>query len=88
MDIKNITSMIRLGDKFLATIDVDVLDGHSSNGVYGTIYTYEKRVEIRRQKHCVAMFVFAYEDNKILPEWWQDSELLWTNCESVEAESE
>lgn len=73
---------IRVGSEYPICLDIESIHGHESGGILAAFYTYEmsdglKRVELRRREERIALFLFRYEDMD-LPEWWQNSELLWS----------
>lgn len=80
MEISHFTE-IRVGSNFPACFDIKPISDHEKYGVYATIYQDKtidkKRIELRRKNNHIALFNFYYNDLP-LPEYWQDSELIWS----------
>ena len=79
MDIINFTEGFRVGE-YPACLGIRPLGYTDGAGVYALAYddSFAHRIELRRRDDTVALFVFRYDDTD-LPEWWTDSEMLWTN---------
>ena len=84
MNIANF-KRIRIGSHYPQTFDVQPIESHESDGIYAsfqgfpTFYdgTALERAELRHKNNSYAVFLFRYKDME-LPDWWKDSDLLWT----------
>jgi len=68
---------IRLGE-YPGCVNVETLPGLT--GVMARAYWQGTPVlQLRQKDIMVALFAFTYDDGPEynLPEWWQDSEILW-----------
>ena len=68
-------------DRFRAGVYPVSIDMRSDrdNGLHtliGSVSLFEKWVQVRRKDSTLALVIYQYDDEP-LPEWWQDSELLW-----------
>lgn len=68
---------IRVGQTFPSCFDIQKIEEHESDGIFAIARITNPsthRVELRKKVGDVALFTFME-----LPEYWKDSELLWTN---------
>jgi len=79
MDITNFRH-VRVGSGYPAVLDVSPIGSHESEGVYASFPVVSNglpRAELRYKEGTYALFVFRYA-NMDYPEWWKDSELVWS----------
>ena len=70
---------LRVGQTYPCCLDISKISDHESYGVYAmTSVSSSNRVELRQKAGEVALFTFKYNETE-LPEWWKDSELIWSN---------
>ena len=69
---------LRIGDKYPICFEIDGLD----YGVMAVFHYYKSglfevgKAELRQKESEYALFLFKYDELE-LPEWWQDSKLIW-----------
>ena len=86
---------IRVGSGFPAVIDVEPIDNfHESLGVIGMVYPQRFDdgsnlpagwVEIRKRDDVIAIITSRYDMFADLPEYWKDSELIYSSKEESDA---
>jgi hypothetical protein len=74
MDITHVSSL-RVGE-WPAAIDIRRDAEHGNHVMIGSVHCFGARVQVLRKDEEIAIAVYQYDDEP-LPEWWQDSELLW-----------
>jgi len=73
----NITHFDRFrAGEWPVSIDISRDVAKGNHVLVASAYCYEKWVQVRRKEHSLALVIYEYDDDP-LPEWWQDSELLW-----------
>jgi hypothetical protein len=70
---------VSVGTNKFSSIQVFPIRGHEHNGIYATIFDFStndgKLLQLRRKGNYYALFMSEYNDT-VLPEYWQDSELI------------
>ena len=77
---------ITVGGNFPLCLNVERFDGRSGENFKFLFYAGEsdhslKHVELRHKENTYALFMAEHGfggDNCQLPEWWQDSEVVWS----------
>ncbi len=83
MQISNFQERVHVGSSHPGCLTVQPISSHESSGVLASFMNVSlehgpfMRAELRRKDTQYALFVFHFDDID-LPEWWEDSEIVWS----------
>jgi hypothetical protein len=67
---------IRVGNDF--PISFDITEPGTISCIFAEIYLYSlPAVQLLKKDNNMALFVFKYGEEQIVPEWWKDAEVVW-----------